>query len=71
MGFGKGTQESMDHMAKMRAMRGGNKKTSISNQISSTDNNNNIEQVPKRGGRLIKGSQAAKEYMQLLRSKRR
>ena len=70
MGFTKGSQQAKDHMAKIRAMKGGNKKTS--NQISSIDtNNNNIEQTKSKRGRLVKGSTQAIEYMAMLRSKRR
>ena len=66
-----GSQQALDHMAKIRAMKGGNKKTS--NQISSidTNNNNNIEQTKSKRGRLVKGSSEAIEYMAMLRSKRK
>ena len=71
MGFLKGSQQAIDHMAKIRAMKGGNKKKS--NQISSidTNNNNNIEQTKSKRGRLVKGSSEAIEYMAMLRSKRK
>ena len=69
MGFTKGSSEALAHMLKIRNMRG-NKKTS--DQTMDNNNNNNIEQTQsKRGGRLIKGSQEAKEYMAILRSKRK
>ena len=70
MGFPKGSQQSKVHMEMVRSMRG-NKKTSNQSQTQSMDNNN-IEQtqVSKRG-RLVKGTTEAREYMAMLRSKRK
>ena len=69
MGFPKGSQQAIDHMAKIRAMKG-NKKTS-DQSMDNNNNNNNIEEIQSKRGRLIKGSKEAKEYMTMLRSKRK
>ena len=70
MGYAKGSIQAMEHMAKLRSMRGKNK----SNQ--STINNapqpvqTKESEAPKRRGRLIRGSIEAKEYMASIRPKR-
>ena len=73
MGYAKGSTQAMEHMAKLRSMRGKNK-SNQSNQL--TINNapqpvrTNETEAPKRRGRLVKGSEEARLYMASIRPKR-
>ena len=66
MGFSKGSQAALDHMARIRSMRKNNK---IS---QSTINASPVQplEANKRRGRLIKGSDEAKAYMASIRPRR-
>ena len=73
MGYAKGSTQAMEHMAKLRSMRGKNK----SNQSNQSTINNapkpvqtNESEAPKRRGRLVKGSEEARLYMASIRPKR-
>ena len=69
MGFQKGSTEALEHMARIRAMRKG--KQSTQNETASMINNVEPiqEELPKRRGRLVKGSAEAKAFMASIRAK--
>jgi hypothetical protein len=66
MGFTKGSQEAINHMAKIRSMRKGNKSVSMVNNVEPVEA---VASVGRRG-RLIKGSPEAKAYMASIRPKK-
>ena len=73
MGYAKGSIQAMEHMAKLRSMRGKNK-SNQSNQLTINNAPKPVQtkesEAPKRRGRLIRGSIEAKEYMSSIRPKR-
>ena len=73
MGYAKGSIQAMEHMAKLRSMRGKNK-SNQSNQITINNAPQPVQtketEAPKRRGILIRGSIEAKEYMASIRPKR-
>ena len=66
MGFTKGSQEAIDHMAKLRSMRKGNKSVSMVNNVEPVE----VVASVGRRGRFIKGSPEAKAYMASIRPKK-
>ena len=74
MGYAKGSTQAMEHMAKLRSMRGKNK-SNQSNQLTINNAPKPVQtkesEAPKRRGRLIRGSIEAKEYMASIRPSKR
>ena len=72
MGFTKGSTQALDHMAKLRAMRGKNKsnQSTINNTYQPVQTTQS-EAPPKSRGRFIKGSDEAKAYMASIRPSKR
>ena len=65
MGFLKGSQAALDHMARIRSMRKNNKTS------QSTINASPVQPLEaKKRGKLIKGSEEAKIYMASIRPRR-
>ena len=69
MGFLKGSQAALDHMARIRSMRKNNKISQSTINASPVQPAQPLE-ANKRRGRLIKGSDEAKAYMASIRPKR-
>ena len=70
MGFTKGSTQAIEHMAKIRAMRKNKQATqSMINNVEPVETNQTDGEIPKRRGRLIKGSPEAKAFMASIRAK--
>ena len=73
MGYAKGSTQAMEHMAKLRSMRGKNK-SNQSNQLTINNAPQPVQrketEAPTRRGRLVKGSEEARIYMASIRPKR-
>ena len=69
MGFSKGSQAALDHMARIRSMRKNNKISQSTINASPVQPAQPLEANTKRG-KLIKGSIQAREYMASIRPRR-
>ena len=69
MGFLKGSQAALDHMARIRSMRKNNKISQSTINASPVQPVQPLEANKKRG-KLIKGSIEAREYMASIRPRR-
>ena len=69
MGFLKGSQAALDHMARIRSMRKNNKISQSTINASPVQPVQPLE-ANKRRGKLIKGSIQAREYMASIRPRR-
>ena len=71
----KGSDLAKEHMAKIRAMRKKkeltqNETQSILDNVEPVETNQTDGEIPKRRGRLIKGSPEAKAFMANIRAKK-